>query len=456
MSILKGLSRNRSKFTTFATLGDVNLALERDNEQAGNVSAGDWKNIKKEDMESLYLAEPLMSGGINKTCSKLVSSWLTLDDPAEDKTIDDRIAENLYNFYNTIELKSKLYKAIKDALIFGNGWLELVPEKGLQNSRTPIKPSAGIKDVVNVEPKYMLDRIYRYGKGDDEFYYIEEHKGKKIFHHSSRIIHIAWDTIGTQRFGNSVYIKAYKSMVSKLNMDWALGEIIYRFGKPFIVIKTTGASPKELQKAYEVLKKLSPRSGFAGTERHEFDILNPEAVNPDPFAKYYYINCAASLEMPFMVFMGAQKGQLTGSEIDLADWCSNLESKQEMLLTPAVNKINNYFLKGNWSGIVVWNPLLIDDKKEAEIKKIYAETIKILYNDAGLLTEIEGRQWLRNKGFDIPEDDSMFDDMPSDDESPDDFDFPLEPEENLEWVKNLSREQLAKLRETYDKKGVIH
>jgi len=452
MSILSRLNIGRDKFVEVATLGDVGLALERSNETtSGFTTSAKRKVLKLEDKEKLYNLEPLMAAAVNKTASKLFSNWLILDDPAEGKSLDDNLSEELANFYNDIELPSKMEQLAKDAMVFGSGYMELIAEKGLQDPSKPLNIGNGIKDVVTIEPTTMMSKIEKLDKEGKSFFYLEKTGSNKIIkHHSSRIIHVTWDKLGTQRFGAGVYDKAYRSMVAKLNMDWALGEIIYRYGKPFMVIKTTGATKKELQKAYKVLRNLTPHSGFAGTERHEFDILNPEAVNPDPFAKYYYINCASALEMPFMVFMGAQKGQLTGSEVDLSDWYNLLESKQYIKFSPVINTINNAYLKGAWKGKVVWQPIYVDDKKEADIKKIYAETAKILFNDAGLITEIEGRQWLRNKGFDIPEDDTMFSDEPSDDDTSD-FDFPLEPEEELEWVKNLDRGQLRRLRDKYEK-----
>jgi hypothetical protein len=242
------------------------------------------------------------------------------------------------------------------------------------------------------------------------------------------MLHLPWFTSGNSVMGFGVYDKLIKTMLQKTKLDWSVGEVLYRFGKPFVVLKTTGASKKELKKAYQILRNLNPTSGFAGTERHEFDILNPSAVDPDNFAKYYYINLASACEMPFMALIGAQKGSVTGSESDLRDWYSLLAAKQKLKLSPIIHKLNDYFLGGGWNDEVFWNPIFVDEKSDSEIFKLKAETLKVLYNDAGLVTDVEARQIARNWGFSIPKDDDEYLSQ-VEPELPDDFE-PYDEEDN--------------------------
>ncbi|MCX6672076.1 MAG: hypothetical protein NTX92_09180, partial [Euryarchaeota archaeon] len=153
---------------------------------------------------------------------------------------------------------------------------------------------------------------------------------------------------------------------------------------------------------------INPRTHFAGTDRHTFEMLNPSVVDPDPFARFYHFNLAAACEMPQMEFLGAQSGALTGSEVDKVGWIANLKAKQDNKFTDPIHTINNFFLKGTWHDEIFWNDILIDEKSKAEIMKIQADTVKVLYYDASLMTDIEARQLCRDIGVEFPENDDEF------------------------------------------------
>lgn len=417
MGLFKKLIEKNS-FVTIADLGDIALALERSStpryvRQEQSFLDGSRSFLKNKTKELFYQREPLVSAAINKTASKLFFNWFEMDSPKQGRTMKEQIRDDLVQFHTEIELPSKLERLARDAMVFGNGWFELIPANGENNTEAPVIPEQGLVDVQIAEPLYFTNTVEWINKKTGEFYYVQwMPNGEKIRWHHTRLIHVPWHTLGTSLFGIGIYERAYRSMIAKLNLDWAIGEIIYRFGKPFIVLKTTGATKKEIQKAYQILQKLNPRTGFAGTERHEFNILNPSAVDPNPFTEFYYINCAAAVEMPVMVFKGTQKGAVTGSEVDLSDWYSTLASKQRTMFTPVINRINNQYLQGKWRDAVFWNPIFVDEKNESEIFKRKAETIEILFAKAGIITEVEARQIARDWGFPIPDDDTGFEEEP--------------------------------------------
>ena len=359
--------------------------------------------------ETIYFFEPLTYSGINKTASRMLSNWFILDTEKQGESIDESLNEDLEDFYKKIKLKSKLMRVCVDSMVYGNGFLELVAGNGVQERNTPILPQSGLKDVVIADPLFIQPRVEWINQSTNEFYYIEvTQNGATNKIHSSRLIHIPWATLGTMRFGRGVIEIAIRSLLAKMNMDWALGEVIYRHGKPFIVLKTTGAGAKELEKAYKVLQNINPRTHFAGTDRHEFQMLNPSVVDPDPFAMFYYHNLAAACEMPQMEFLGAQSGQLTGSEVDKIGWYASLKAKQESKFTDVIHTINNQYLKGNWHDEVFWNEIYIDEKSQAEIHKIMADMVKVLYYDSSIMTDIEARQLCRDMGIPFPDNDDEF------------------------------------------------
>ena len=410
------LFRNKKEFQV-GQLGEVGVLIQNMEQQANTTAdttsfSQDTRTMRQfvtnAIKESVYFFEPLTYSGINKTANRMFTEWFRMDSGTFGESMDEDLRQELEDFHKKIHLKAKLMRVCIDSMVYGNGFLELVAGNSVQERNTRILPQSGLKDVVIADPLFIQPRIEWIDQANEEFYYIEQTQNgiaRKI--HNSRIIHIPWAQLGTMRFGRGVIEIAIRSVLAKLNMDWALGEVIYRHGKPFIVLKTTGAGQKELEKAYKVLQNINPRTHFAGTDRHSFEMLNPSVVDPDPFAKYYYHNLAAACEMPQMEFLGAQAGQLTGSAIDKVGWYANLKAKQSKF-TDVIHAVNNQYLKGDWHDEVFWNDILVDEKSAAEIMKMQAETVKILYYDASLMTDIEARQSCRDLGITFPENDNEF------------------------------------------------
>ncbi|RLG29024.1 hypothetical protein DRN98_08825 [Methanosarcinales archaeon] len=362
-------------------------------------------------------------------------NWFYIDDPRKGETADPKTVNDLEDFYKRIDLKGKMMQLCTDAMVFGNGYLELEAEKNIQDPKKHLLPSNGIKDVHIVDPLMVKEEIERINY-NEFFYLLKSRTGTITKVHNSRIIHLPWIKLGTMRFGKGVIDVAIRSTLAKLGMDWAVGEVIYRHGKPFLVLTTKQATTKELKKSYEILKNITPRTHFAGTDRHDFKMLNPSVVDPEPFAKYYYMNLAAACEMPQMEFLGVQSGQLTGSQVDKASWHQTLRSKQETKFSRIIHTINNYYLKGNWKYEIFWNDIFVDDKAKAELQKIQAEMIKILYYDSSLLTDKEARQLCRDIGLPFPEDDSEFSGESPQPETPEAPEFPTQDDKDrYEFLK---------------------
>lgn len=428
-----GLFRNKDKIEEFATIGDIHLALNRVSGSEANQYFDQHGRRKKtimrpEDKEKIYFFETQIMSNINKTAAKMFKNWFYLDDPRGTKSLDEGIKEELESFYVEIDLKTKRIQQAIDAMIHGNGYLEYIPLLPSPDPAKPLTPNMGLKDVVTVDPAYILQKIEPIKGKPNEWYYFEVQQDFSVRRiHNSRIDHVPWVKVGTMPFGRGVIEIGLRTFIEKMKMDWALGEIIYRFGKPFLVLKTTGATKREIPHALRLLQKLNPTTGFAGSEKHNFEILNPEAIDPEPFANFYYKNMAAALEMPLFEFIGAQRGQVTGGEIDLSGWHDILISKLEAKFTTGFNRINNLYLRGKWNGAVFYNDIYIDIKKQAEIEKLIAETVEILFNKAGVVQNDEIRQYLRNKGFDWVLEDNDESNLPEEPEEPEEPDEENKP-----------------------------
>ena len=409
----KGMSffKKKTKLEKIATIGDVTLALNR-------VSPNEYKRYLHTDKmgnkllslkakAAFYKGEPLSGAAIDKTASMLVDKWFEMDDPTRGNSMDETTNELLVQEHRRLELPANMEWLIKQSMAFGNGYLEIIPEIGNTPTRDPFTNLQGIDHFAKIESEFMLEHIIPEKNGT--YFFVERRPdGTEVYHHESRILHLPWFQIGSDPIGFGVYDRCFRSIVQKIKMDFAVGQVIYQHGHPFIVLNIEDAKKKDIEKGMKLLNKLSPDTGFVGTDKHKFTMLNPSPVDPDNFAKYYYINQAAACEMPMFEFMGAQRGQVTGGEVDLGGWYNILASKQKSKLNPLMHKVNNILLDGTWTDEIFWNPIHVDQKQQAELDKLRIESVKIAYNDASLITDTEARQLLRDYGIPIPEDDSEY------------------------------------------------
>lgn len=402
-----GLFRDAPKekeIHVLASLGDVDIAMQRVDEDE-LLNTRQRKRLDPASREAYHRSESMTSAGVEKICTKLVSSWFLMDDPRPGVTMDQKKNDSLVEFHNRIELREKLMCMVRSSMIHGNGYFEIIPERGLQDYSQPITPAMGCKDIVLMDSLFIEERIKKIDRLGNFWYLHRTGTLDPIRFHKSRVIQLSWFKTGTELFGHGVYDKGLNTMLAKLQMDWAVGEVIKRHGRPLVVIKTTDGTKDDIKAAFKIIRKLNPKTGFAGTDKHEVQMLNPAPVNPTPFAEFYYHNQAAALEMPFLEFIGVVRGATTGGEVDYQGWHELLESKRNTKITPVINRINNQFLKGQWHEQVYWNPISENKKENSEIDNIRALMVKTLCADGMIITRQQAVQMLRDYGISIPEDD---------------------------------------------------
>ena len=374
------------------------------------------KNLSDDDKLYIYTHDPITWKGINKKSRNLFNKWFEVDSPIDGEDIPEPIETRVQEFNQNSSLKRKMMQNCVNMLVQGNGYLELQclePEDiGLE---TELSPQAELIDIAVIDPRTIKQDRVKNEQADKinniqtplpdvEYFVQRQGRGKpNLLVHPSRIIHTSIYNFGDSSYGISPIEVAFKVANSKINSDWALGEILFRFGKPFLVCNIEDGTDEDIEEVFSALGKLNPKTGFAGTNKYKFQILNPSGViHPKEFVDAFYTNLACALEMPLMILLGVQKGAVTGSEVDLSDYYNDLASIQETVMTPVLNRIYTQ-LFGVWDYEVFWNIIFVDEKTKAEQTKIYAEVIKILYSDSGIIDDITARQMCREWDIPIPE-----------------------------------------------------
>ncbi|MBC7128402.1 MAG: DUF1073 domain-containing protein [Thermoplasmatales archaeon] len=358
------------------------------------------EGISDRDKELAFRRDPLIFKGITKKAEDIFREGWDIIKAVEETDADKEIRKKIYDFNQRTNLKEKLKLLAINTLIYGDGFLEL--DDGGDNPEMELE-EGGLKNIHIIYPPAMKLRINK--SGDVEAYEYD-YNGIHINFHPTRIIHCKFYTYGEGHYGVSVIEVAYNNLLAKMNADVAVGEILYMTGKPFPILKkNTTATEQEMEDAENIIKNLNPRSGIVLDGDWNFDLKSPSVINTYPFNENFYINLAAALRMPHMILLGVQKGTVTGSEVDLADYYKDIKNLQEIIFTPILKRIYKAYLS-NFDFNIWWLPLFTNEREEAEIFEIKCrcarilweigypsdliyETIENLYFDTARLKEVE-------------------------------------------------------------------
>jgi hypothetical protein len=358
----------------------------------------DSGGISRQTLGDTMILEPMIRKAIWKENKDIIGNGWNIKHRNIGEEIDEDDETLIDNFNHDTNLKYKLMLGGISANTYGDGFLEIIydePET-LTISDEPIKGSIPVD--LNVLQAEYIDKVERINKDDPLEYYIYKAKksGKKIFMHPDRIIHIVKKRLPGHLFGISDIYTCHRILESKMNADKYFGEFIEWAGKGVFDLTLTGANTTDLKEAELKLQKRKQINTH--DENAEWKVLNPTVMSPKEYYDYFFINIAASMDMPQHILTGVQPGQLTGSEIGLADYYNNITNLQELIFTPILERLYIQLLKAYGRSfndyMIEWNPIYIDETSEALIFKTRAEGGKYLF-DSFAIDEDEYRMIAR-------------------------------------------------------------
>ena len=295
----------------------------------------------------LYRDDPMSQAAIKKRSKDLFEAGFKV------MGADKELTEDINRFIKDkfIRMPWKFSRAARDALIYGNGYLEMDFANDENVDRPELEPLGN--DIValhSINPEQMI--IIEEDRPDEEDYgrisgyfsmppltgplhaqsfltVTETHKsllglGKRL--HPDRIIHIKFDTVGDSNLGLSVLEPAFNIMKSKIDTDEALGVITTKFSKPIIeIIVKKGTKPAEMQRAermaFDINKTSNKVSHIVHDENLEFKI--PGMAGKSLRIKEYYDIMLDQLAIQF----GVPKTLLIGSEAGSISGCFDGDSE---------------------------------------------------------------------------------------------------------------------------------
>jgi len=353
------------------------------------------KGISRETLGDVMIQEPMIRKAIWKENKDIFSDGWEVIHKDEGMEIDENDQILIEDFNKKTSIKSKLELGGVSANTYGDGFIEIVFEELNANIEDDIPTSAPV-DLNVLDASYICNTKRKSGSDDTEYYIYKTQplKGKssETYMHPDRIIHIVKKRLPGKLFGISDVFTCSKILTSKMNADVYFGEFIEWAGSGVFDATLNGASDTDLKEAE---KKLKTRKKInLHDENTTWQVLNPAVFSPKEYYDYFFINIAASMDMPQHILTGVQPGQLTGSEIGLTDYYKNITNLQRNVFTPILERIYTLLLEANGRSFedyeIAWNPIYIDETSEAQILLARAQAGKLLM-DSYAINEDEYR-----------------------------------------------------------------
>ena len=320
--------------------------------------------LDRAELGAIVMSEPMIRKGIWKENKDIFGEGWTIQHKKQEMAVDENDLELIDVFDKKANMKYKLEQAGISANIYGDGFLELIFEEPDDTPiNTPVPEGIPFMDINVLKAEYInKTKIVK-----DVNYYVYKDKQEQLIH-PSRIVHIAKKRLPGHLFGISDVFTCGRVLKSMMNADIYFGEFIEWAGKGVFNVTLKGATQTELEEAQKKIKRTNVQ---LHDENAEWDVLNPVTMSPKEYYDYFFIKIAATLDMPQHILTGVQPGQLTGSEIGLADYYKNITNLQELVFTPVLEKIYTLLLQGNGRSFddykIAWNPIYIDESSEAQI-----------------------------------------------------------------------------------------
>jgi hypothetical protein len=343
---------------------------------------------------------PVFMKGVRKKSLDSVRSWFKVEHLNGSSLIKvDQDAILSFEFRSNY--KKKFQQAVKDAHIYGDGFLIIQFDSSDKGRALSDEPIGEPRNVHVLNPEFITSVEYLSGKNKskDLYHFVyDDNNGNKQLIHPDRIQHIIVEEDSRSKLGLSKIDLLRNTIKSKKHVDIAVGRILSWFSHGLLDIKAYDLSKEEAKNVKKVAE-MHPSVWLHDPEDFEIDVLQPESINPQPFMDFIVLNIASCLVMPVHVLTGIQVGRVTGAEVGFADYYRDIKDMQELIYTPLIEDLYQRIIEARgreWKYKIVWNQVYVDEVGEAEIMEKRTNFItKAL--QAGIISKEEAREMM-NKG----------------------------------------------------------
>ena len=348
-------------------------------------------------LRKIVTREPLVRKAIFKKNRDTFKNWLSVKDEDGNKAPKD-ILDIIHAFDKKVLFPHLLFEVGTCANIYGTGFIE---KQYSEPDKTESKVDATGKKLIDLEiinPEFILKTkvekkveypVYR-GKGMTE----------KLIH-PSRLEVIRIDELPNSYFGISIPHVLWNILKSKMTADVSSGEFVDWSARGMYDVTIQDMDDPQEKKANETLKKHP--NYLIHDQDYELDVKNPSQIDPQPYYDYFYVNIAAAVEMPKHMLTGAEMGNVTGTEVGVSAYYSDIENIQRLVFTPIIESIYTEVLAARgkkWKYTIDWNSIFVDELAEAKILQTRSYSA-VQAKNAGIVDIPEARKILNEGVVDL-------------------------------------------------------
>ncbi len=337
-----------------------------------------------------------------------------VDLPAEDATrewirfegIDDTLSEQLTNKLSNLSAQQMFQKALAFERLRGDGFISIgAKHSGTFDVGDPIK-RASLKDIeylhafsgMKLVDLIENDDVFSPSYGNIELYEFSS-SGRNRLVHSDRVLHLSTRRIEDEDRGIPLIQMLYDALLVFDNALWSTGQLMYSM--VLKRLKTDGIDISDNERRRSMQSELeyefnTNTLAVIGTE-DDLDFISPEVKLPlKDMYTFLWEMLATISRMPKSHIMGQSQGEVTGGKYDSLNYYMRIAGIQEAHMRMPLENLVDLSLLASDSGVgsgsldpddvlyqMKFNPLWkLDDKTDADIRKINAEIDNIYLNHA--------------------------------------------------------------------------
>jgi len=350
----------------------------------------------------LAYQSPIFMKGIKKKTQDSVRAWFKITTENESTPIKFD-TEAIEAFEKRTHYKKKFSQAVKDAHIYGDGFLLIQFDQKDSNTSLQDAPPEDSEPVgvilLNPENITSVKYLNDANKKKDVYHYVYSGDNSEKFIHPDRIQHIIINEDSTNKLGVSDVDILRNTIKSKKNVDIAVGRILSWFSHGLLDVKVKDVDDDEIDELTKVAAT-HPSSWVHDVDDFELEVVQPQAIRPKEFMDFLVLNIASVLVMPVHVLTGIQVGKVTGAEIGFADYYRDIKDTQELVYTPLIESLYRRIIEARgrkWKYSLEWQTVYVDELGEASIMEKRMEFVTKGIQ-AGVIDVEEGRRML-NEGM---------------------------------------------------------
>ena len=307
------------------------------------------KVITNADLYEMYRRNQLAHNIVFSVTLDLLSAGFHCVDPSDGKVKKafDSEVQKLY----TEKIHLPLLKTLLQARLYGSGGLLI----GYRDTRGFGK-KAKAKEKIDYLTSIPQDWIEEGGKvaiKDKEDYvtfplelshYNLSYKGTTTKIDASRIIHIQPISIEDDFNGDSVLHSIFDVLTVLKNMDWATGQAMFRHGAGLTtIIPGDKATQAQMDVIDGIVSEINTKTVLTLTPGCKIQHDRPGALDPTKYYQVINSQIAGGANIPISVLLGSQRGALSASQKDRADYADLLGAVQVHDITPALKDVLSRF-----------------------------------------------------------------------------------------------------------------